>query len=125
MTSESGKYFSVDSKSRRVELPPGKYSIIVLRLRKKDNAGREWSLSSKALNRPILLREGKTTTLLYGEPLAAEVKRSGDIFSFELTGAFKESYTYFSLKDARLAAPSFTITGPTGKVLEKGQFKFG
>jgi hypothetical protein len=125
MTGEKGRYFSVDSKNRRVELPPGEYTLYVVSLRKKDKSGREWSISSKYLSRPMKVFEGKVTTLRFGEPLKASVRKVGKELNFEITGSSGEGYTYFAVKKTRLEPPSFTITDPSGKVIESGQFKYG
>jgi hypothetical protein len=131
--SDYGIYQGTVGADGTLRLPAGRYAVIRLGTKKKDQVGEEWQLMMteppEALN-PLEVRQGQTHRVPLGPPLTAEVdveQRERLVrLNLMLKGAAGERYTPGAIKGrSRTPPPEFDILSEAGKVLETGKFEYG
>jgi len=123
---KNGQKYVVKSKNKKAKLPPGKFTIEYIRLKKKDSNGKNWSISSSGfLAIPLEIKEEKTTAKKFGEPLTVLIKKTGDTLEYQLKGNAGEFYSKITVDHKIVSAPNFSIMSPRGKVIKTGKFRYG
>jgi len=116
------------------ELPEGKYITRLIRLKKKDDAGREWVLKAYSFYAGKLasfdIKSGKTTIISAGTPLhiVTSAKMTNDTIevSASFLGRAGEQYSSGPTVDGqRPEPPKFIIVDKSGKELASGPFQYG
>ena len=83
----------------------------------------------------MTVAQGETVDFPFGPPYTPTVtamsysgpnEKNGPVYlEMSLVGVGGEACTNMTVKGARPGKPDFTITGPDGKVVQKGNFEYG
>lgn len=116
------------------KLPEGKYTTRLIRLKKKDDKGREWILTSYSFYESRLasfdITPGKTTVIPAGAPLKIETKAIMRDDFIEISASFSgragEQYSSGPVIDGqRPEPPKFKIVDRDNRKLAGGTFQYG
>lgn len=127
-----GKAFrATGSKAQPLELAVGAYAIDLCVFEKNDPNGVNWQITGIPRGRAsIEVGSNTTTPLTVGPPLklALSATKSGDTvtFGFSIKGKAGELYAPAIIRgNQALPPPGVEIRDAAGKVIARGQFKYG
>jgi len=127
-----GKAFrAIGTKAQPIELAAGAYAIDLCVFEKNDPNGTRWQITGMPRSKvSVDIGNNTTTQLTVGPPLklALSATKSGDTiaFGFSITGKAGEIYAPAILRgNQALPPPGVEIRDAAGKVIARGQFKYG
>ncbi|MFP4497528.1 MAG: hypothetical protein ACLFQV_04895 [Vulcanimicrobiota bacterium] len=125
LVNEKGWDIFLDSKNRRVTLPPGNYQLNYTYLIKKDRQGNTWRIQPGNIGKFINLGAGENHVLPYREPFKVELEVTPQLFSYKIKDRTSQEFIYI-YKNDDLAEPfPFRVYDLKGKEILSGRFSYG
>ena len=133
LISDAG-YYKIGPGETEHRLPAGSYGGVAVELRRTDDSGNEWSISSTWQTgelREFTIREGETKSMNAGLPLSGKVTvqprgRGNVSIGYAINGPAGEEYSAGATKRGRRQpAPKFKILNESDEVVHTDKFEYG